>query len=91
MICRERMPNPNADDGGSLVGGRNDPNPEWCDCWQGECRSKDAERFGGSSDRRALLPPRWRAGSHPPYVQSESPYPDLQQHELPWQQTAERS
>lgn len=38
MICREQMDNPNQDDSYSITGGRNDANPSWCDCRQGECK-----------------------------------------------------
>lgn len=38
MICREELDNPNEDGRYSVTGGRNDPNPAWCDCRQGECQ-----------------------------------------------------
>ncbi len=59
MICREQMDNPNDDGRYSLNGGRNDPNPQWCDCRQGECeldpntehsRRVNAGEFGGIGD-----------------------------------------
>lgn len=48
-ICREAMDNPNQDSRYSVSGGRNDPNPNWCDCRQGECRNdahNDPPQFG---------------------------------------------
>ena len=37
MICREQLDNPNDDGRGSVTGGHDDPNPNWCFCRQGEC------------------------------------------------------
>lgn len=36
-ICREQLDSPNRDGRYSVTGGRDDPNPHWCDCRQGEC------------------------------------------------------
>lgn len=38
MICRDQLSNANDDGHYSLDGGRNEPNPQWCNCQQGECR-----------------------------------------------------
>lgn len=40
MICREDMDDPNAGGGFSVSGGRDDPDPDWCRCRQGDCERR---------------------------------------------------